>query len=243
MIYFIYFYLSNACTKNFNLQPIPKKFYSLIDTVSRGRDPVLVQHRAAASMGAREAEERGAPDGYLPRPSTERRVLASNDPGLGSWKQWRYPALHALALGCGGDGQHRSSFRDRLGRGHGRIGFWRRGGGRRRGRGRGRGGGGTGGGGAGGGTRGGRGGFLRGSGPRGGLEVGRGDVMSGAERLVELRVLRKENGDMQRLNLSPLSTLSTLFQFINFPNGLCFATQRCSMDCVIESKADRFLCQ
>lgn len=73
--------------------------------------------------------------------------------------------------------------------------------------------------------------------------MGRGDVMSGAERLVELRVLRKENGDMQRLNLSPLSTLSTLFQFINFPNGLCFATQRCSMDCVIESKADRFLCQ
>lgn len=26
-------------------------------------------------------------------------------------------------------------------------------------------------------------------------------------------------------------------------DGLCFATQRCSMDCVIESKADRFLCQ
>lgn len=158
--------------------------------MSRGRDPVLVQHRAAASMGAREAEERGAPDGYLPRPSTERRVLASNDPGLGSWKQRRYPALHALALGRGRDGQHRSSFRDRLGRGYGRIGFWCRGG--RRG-GRGRGGGGTGGGGTGGGTgRGGRGGFLRGSGPCGGLEVGRGDVMRGAERLVELRVLREE---------------------------------------------------
>lgn len=160
--------------------------------MSGSGDPVLVKHRSSASVSTGESKERRAPNRYLPRPSTERRVLASNYPGLRSREQGRYPALHTLALGCRRHGQHRSSFRDRLGRGRRcrRVRFWS-GRGCRGGRGRSGAGGSGGRSGAGGGRRR-RGGFLRGSRPSRRLEVGRGDVMRCAKWFVELRVLRKE---------------------------------------------------
>lgn len=154
--------------------------------MSRCRDPVLVEHRAAAAMGAGEAEERGASHRHLPRPSTERRVLAADDPRFRSREQRRHAALHAFALCRRGDRRHGARLRGRLNIGS-RIGF-RSGGRGGRGCGCGRSRGGTGRGAC---SRGGRCGLLRRPRPCGRLEVGRRYVVCRAERLVELGALPK----------------------------------------------------
>lgn len=60
--------------------------YLLVDAMTRGGDPILVEHRTAAPVSAREAEKRRPTHGHLPGPSAERRVLAADDPCLWSWE-------------------------------------------------------------------------------------------------------------------------------------------------------------
>lgn len=53
--------------------------YSLVNAMASRCDPPLVDDGTATTMRAGESEERGTPNRHLPRPSTERRILAAHD--------------------------------------------------------------------------------------------------------------------------------------------------------------------
>lgn len=56
-------------------------------------NPILVNDRAAAPVRAGEAEKGRPSDGHLPRPSTERRILAADYSLLRPLDHDRFPAL------------------------------------------------------------------------------------------------------------------------------------------------------
>lgn len=82
--------------------------YSLVDAMTRGGDPILVEYRTATSVSAREAEKGCPTYGYLPGPSAERCILSANNSRFRSRKQRWYPTLHVFALVSGRNRHHRT---------------------------------------------------------------------------------------------------------------------------------------